>query len=97
MIIIQYMTIGMDRIMGSNIHYVPTIQADNNQFGAGVYIGHMFTVDNHAVIGIRVDNDLCIDIIIGEKSPGKHVHTVCGGCEHPGIAVIGGSNVRFYI
>ena len=47
--------------VGSYLNYTTAIQANNNQFGAGVYIGHVFTLGNHAVIGIRVDNNLCID------------------------------------
>ena len=69
--------------VGSYLNFTTAIQA----FGAGVNIGHLFTVGNHAVIGIRVDHDLRHMSYNRRKYSRKHVHTVCGGCEHPGIAV----------
>ena len=47
---------GGNCIIGSNIHHVSAVQADNDQFGAGVNVTYFLTVGYHVVEGIRVDN-----------------------------------------
>ena len=84
-------------IIGSNIHHVPASQANNNQFRTEVHVAYFFTVYNHAIESIRVDNNLCVDvwIITRENSPRERIHSICRGCEHSRIFVVGGSNVCF--
>ena len=84
-------------IICSNIHHVPASQANNDQFRTGVHVAYFFTVYNHAIEGIRVDNNLCVDVrmIIRENSPRERVHSINWGCEHSRIFVVGGSNVCF--
>ena len=58
----KYISTGVNCIIGSNIHHVPASQADNDQFGTGVHVAYFFTIYNHAIEGIRVDNNLCVDV-----------------------------------
>ena len=51
-----HISTGVIFFIGSNIHHVSADQADNDQFGAGVNVGYLFTVGYHVVDGIRVDN-----------------------------------------
>ena len=97
-IITVYAANGKIYWMGSNIHQVPASQANNNHFGTRVNIMNVFTVCNHVVKDIRVNNNLGknIRIISRENSQGKHVHSICRGREHPRIIIIGGSNICFY-
>lgn len=71
--------------MGSNIHQIPAIQADNNYFGAGMSLVNMFTVGEHTIEGIRVDNNLSINVgmILRDNSPRKHVNSISRSRKHP--------------